>query len=97
MHFSDLTKSFGFFLLTTVALLSPAVSSPKVLFIHGEQYYGSEKTIPIFAKQLSEKFGYEITVLTSPKGNRALPNLSTLEEADLPVLYIRLRVAPIKV
>ena len=77
--------------LLTMMLAMPAFAAPKVVLIHGEQYYGSEESIPTLAKQLTEKFGYETTVLTSPEGSRALPDLDSLKEADLLVLYIRLR------
>ncbi len=69
------------------------MAAPKVVLIHGEQYYGSEKSMPALATQLTEKFGYETTVLTSPQGSRSLPNLDALKDADLLVLYIRLREA----
>ena len=86
-------KPYWKFLLPFLLTIQGAMATPKVVLIHGEQYYGSEKTVPAFAKQLTEKFGYETTVLASAPGSRALPNLSALQDADLLVLYIRLREA----
>ncbi len=80
-----------FIILTSLATL--AMAAPKVVLIHGEQYYGSDVSIPRFAQELTESFGYETEVLISPEGSRALPDLGTLEAADLLVLYIRLRDA----
>ncbi|MCH1506499.1 MAG: DUF1592 domain-containing protein [Verrucomicrobiales bacterium] len=86
-------KSSLSFLLPFLLTIPVAMAAPKVVLIHGEQYYGSEKSVPALATLLTEKFGYGTTILTSPPDSRALPDLSSLQDADLLVLYIRLRDA----
>ncbi|MGY8688456.1 MAG: hypothetical protein ACKVHP_12085, partial [Verrucomicrobiales bacterium] len=81
------------YFLATLSLVTAAAGAPKVVLIHGEQYDGSEKSMPALAKQLRDQFGYDTEVLTSPDGSRALPNLDSLADADLLILYIRLREA----
>ena len=84
-----------FLLAGLIVSLSAATSraAPHAVIIHGERYYGSEQTMPDLAATLEKEHGFTTTVLTSPEGSMALPDLTVLDEADLLVLYIRFREA----
>ena len=93
MFLKNQTRTF--ILLCTLALsIAPVLAdAPKVFVIHGEPEYGSARTMPALARRLQENLGFETTVLTSPAGTTDLPDLKSLEEADLLILFIRFRQA----
>jgi type 1 glutamine amidotransferase len=77
-------------------------AKPHVVFVTGDHEYGSERTMPLLAKELEKKFGMKTTVLyaVNDKGERDekfetnIPGLETLEKADLAVFYLRWRQLP---
>ena len=84
--------------LTTAALAlggtpesAPQAQRPRVLFVYGEDEYGSAETLPGFARELAEARGYECVLATSRE--RELPGLEQLDQADMLVLFLRFREA----
>ncbi|MCR9246844.1 MAG: DUF1080 domain-containing protein [bacterium] len=73
-----------------LALVAPA-SAQHVVFLVGEQEYGSHETMPRFAERLERELGLRTTVLQSE--DKRLPDLAALDDADLLVLYLRFREA----
>ena len=74
-----------------------------VVFVTGEEYYRSEEGMPMFAKILSRRHGFDCTVLFSidpetgyinPNKSHHIPGLESLASADLLVLFIRFRELP---
>ena len=80
-------------LLLFIMALTAVTAAPTAVIIHGEDEYGSDRTMPALAKELETRLGYETTVLTSPEDTRDLPNLESLEQADLLILFLRFREA----
>ncbi|MEM7147470.1 MAG: sulfatase-like hydrolase/transferase [Verrucomicrobiota bacterium] len=78
-------------LLTLLAFIPDCYAAPKVVVLHGEAEYGSERSMPALAKKLEAKLGYQMTILTSPEDTKDLPDLAALENADLLILYLRFR------
>ncbi len=64
-----------------------------IVFLVGESEYGSWDTMPAFAKRLERDHAYRVTLLQSKRGDRQLPDLSELENADLLVMFLRFREA----
>ncbi len=74
-----------------------------VVFVTGEEYYRSEEGMPMFAKILSQRHGFDCTVLfaidpksgvINPNGTHHIPGLKSLVTADLLVLFTRFRELP---
>lgn len=74
-----------------------------VVFVTGEEYYRSEEGMPMFAKILSQRHGFDCTVLfaidpesgvINPNKTHRIPGLETLASADLLVLFTRFRELP---
>ena len=74
-----------------------------VVFVTGEEYYRSEEGMPMFAKILSQRHGFDCTVLfaidptdgfINPNKTRHIPGLDVLASADLLVLFTRFRELP---
>jgi hypothetical protein len=74
-----------------------------VVFVTGEEYYRSEEGMPMFAKILSQRHGFNCTVLfaidpkdgfVNPNKPHHIPGLETLASADLLVLFTRFRELP---
>ena len=68
-----------------------AQQAPHVVFLVGEDEYGSDETMPKFAKRLESELHLRVTYLQS-KGKQ-LPSLAALDSADLLVLFLRFRTA----
>ena len=81
--------------LLTVLLLGLQSSSPAphVVFIVGENEYGSYETVPALAKELEKSLGIKATMLLSDRKRRTLPDLDALDNADLIFLALRFRKA----
>ena len=80
--------------LAATALLNLAGSAQageRVVFVYGEDEYGSYESVPAFAAQLEVELGLECVLL--PSEDRRLPDLSALEDAHLLVLFLRFREA----
>ena len=78
-------------------------SGQHVVFITGEEYYRSEEAMSMFARILSQKYGYKCSVLFSidkvtgtinPNQRNHIPGLHLLEDADLMVIFARFRELP---
>lgn len=74
-----------------------------IIFVTGEEYYRSEEGMPMLAKILSERHGFDCTVLfaidpdtgaINPNQVHHLPGLENLATADLLVLFTRFRELP---
>ena len=74
-----------------VVVALPAQQPPHVVFLVGEQEYGSAETMPEFAAILEEQLGLRVTLLQSRR--RELPDLAALDDADLLVMFLRFRGA----
>ncbi len=81
-------------LVTLVTLVSSSMAAaPRVVILHGESEYGSERTMPVLADWIRSSRDYDVSVHTSPAGTQDLPNLDVLESTDLLVLCLRFREA----
>ena len=72
----------------------------KIVFLSGDEEYRSEETNPMLAKILSQRFGYDCTVLFSmskdgkyidPNNQKSMVGLEELKDADLMVIGTRFR------
>lgn len=83
-------------------LLSPfvfwgAAKRPKVVFVCGDHEYSGEETLPLFAREIEKRYGFETVVLKSTpdqNGETDIPGLEALAGADLAVFYLRWRQLP---
>jgi type 1 glutamine amidotransferase len=75
----------------------------KVVLVAGDEEYRSEETCPMLAKILSQKYGFDCTVLFSinPEGGYVDPNFqkntpgcAALDDADLLIIGTRFRQLP---
>ncbi len=75
----------------------------KVVLVSGDEEYRSEETCPMLAKILSQKFGYDCTVLfaINPDGGyidsnyqKNIPGTESLNTADLLIIGTRFRQLP---
>lgn len=75
----------------------------QIVFITGEEYYRSEEGMSMFAKILSQRYGYDCTVLfatdkatgtINPNISTHIPGLQALNGADLMVIFARFRELP---
>jgi hypothetical protein len=78
-------------------------SGKHIVFVTGEEYYRSEEGMPMFAKILSRRHGFDCTVLfaidptdgfINPNKTHHIPGLEVLASADLLVLFTRFRELP---
>ncbi|MDA0285601.1 MAG: ThuA domain-containing protein [Planctomycetota bacterium] len=78
-------------------------SGKHIVFVTGEEYYRSEEGMPMFAKILSQRHGFDCTVLfaidpesgvINPNKIQNIPGLETLASAELLVLFTRFRELP---
>jgi len=70
---------------------------PYVVFVTGDHEYSGELTLPLIAAELETSYGMRTKVLrASPdyNGEKDIPGLETLREADLAVFYLRWRLLP---
>jgi hypothetical protein len=74
-----------------------------IVFVTGEEYYRSEEGMPMFAKILSQRHGFDCTVLfaidpkdgfINPNKTHQIPGVEALASADLLVLFTRFRELP---
>lgn len=75
----------------------------KIVLIAGDEEYRSEEALPMLAKILSQKHGFDTTVLFSldpgkgyidPNNQKNIPGTEALAEADLLILSTRFRDLP---
>jgi type 1 glutamine amidotransferase len=70
---------------------------PLVVFVTGDHEYSGELTLPLIAAELERHYGIQTKVLkTSPdyNGEKDLPGLEVLRDADLAVFFLRWRQLP---
>ena len=74
-----------------------------IVFVTGEEFYRSEEGMSMFARLLSQHYGYDCTVLYSidkstgtinPNLTDNIPGLHLLADADLMVIFARFRELP---
>jgi hypothetical protein len=75
------------------APLPAAESKPHVVFVINEDEYAANKTLPVFARLLEDKYGCRTTVLDG-QGRHEVRGLEALDTADLLVLFARRRGLP---
>src|SRR5215204_5698625 len=106
-----------FVLLTLFAFAAPALGSDwlhlspakgkgngkKIVLVAGDEEYRSEESCPMLAKILSQKHGFDCTVLFSinpdggyidPNYSKNTPGLDALDTADLLIIGTRFRQLP---
>lgn len=77
---------------------------PRVVLVSGDEEYRSEEALPMMARILSEKHGFNCTVLfaqdparpgvVDPNYVKNIPGLVHLEDADLMIIFTRFRALP---
>jgi type 1 glutamine amidotransferase len=95
-------RKLFFFLCILGALCGRSQALPAhVVFVTGDDEYGSEVSMPMIADILAKRNGMETTVLYSvnEKGERdrhghSIPGLEALDSADLAVIFMRWRALP---
>jgi len=87
----------GIFLLLAFSLFLDAVvaqKKPLIVFVAGDHEYGGEQTLPLLAAELEKSYNFQTKVLTSfpnQNGEKNIPGLEALKNADLAVFYLRWR------
>ncbi|MDP4854303.1 MAG: ThuA domain-containing protein [Saprospiraceae bacterium] len=87
----------GIFLLLAFSLFMDAVvaqKKPLIVFVAGDHEYGGEQTLPLLAAELEKSYNFQTKVLTSfpnQNGEKNIPGLEALKDADLAVFYLRWR------
>jgi hypothetical protein len=75
----------------------------KIVFICGDEEYRSEEALPMLAKILSQRHGFDTTVLfpidpekgfINPNEQKNIPGTEALSDADLLVIFTRFRDLP---
>lgn len=70
---------------------------PYVVFVTGDHEYSGELTLPLIAAELEKNYGMRTKVLKSTpdyNGEKDIPGLEALREADLAVFFLRWRLLP---
>ena len=91
-------------LLNPVETLASQVKSvvgkakkPLVVFVTGDHEYSGELTLPFIAAELEKNYGMRTKVLKAYpdyNGEKDIPGLESLREADLAVFFLRWRQLP---
>ena len=71
-----------------------AQKKPLIVFVTGDHEYGGEQTLPLLAAELEKTYHFQTKVLTSfpnQNGEKDIPGLEALKNADLAVFYLRWR------
>ncbi len=74
-----------------------AQKKPLVVFVTGDHEYSGEQTLPLIAAELEKTYRFRTKVLKAypdHNGEKDIPGLEALEEADLAVFYLRWRQLP---
>ena len=66
---------------------------PQITLLVSDDHYDADKTLPVFAQMLRQRFGCHCTVLHG-QGTSDIPATGELESADCLVLYIRRLALP---
>jgi len=89
---SDFSRSYAADAAADTSRLQQA-KKPHVVMVISEDEYGADKTLPVFAKMLSDRYGCCCTVVEG-SGKTGIRNLDALEKADVAVLFVRRRALP---
>ncbi len=84
-------------LATSTGIAQRAARKPLVVFVTGDHEYSSELTMPLLAAELEKAYGLRTKVLKSVpdyNGEKDIPGLEALAEADLTVFFLRWRQLP---
>ncbi|UFH54663.1 ThuA domain-containing protein [Spirosoma sp. KNUC1025] len=76
---------------------SAKADKPYVVFVTGDHEYSGELTLPLIAAELEKNYGMRTKVLKSVpdyNGEKDIPGLEVLREADLAVFFLRWRLLP---
>ncbi len=77
--------------------MANAPRKPLVVFVTGDHEYSGELTLPLIAAELEKNYGMRTTVLKALpdyNGEKDIPGLDVLREADLAVFFLRWRLLP---
>lgn len=77
--------------------VAAAPKRPLVVFVTGDHEYSSELTMPLLAAELEKNYGMRTKVLKSVpdhNGEKDIPGLENLRDADLAVFFLRWRLLP---
>lgn len=69
-------------------------SGESVVFIISEDEYDAARTLPEFAAELEEIYGFSCEILQG--GDNSIPGMEALADADLAVIYVRRQVLPLE-
>ena len=79
------------------ALTAPNATKPLVVFVTGDHEYSGELTLPLIAAELEKNYGLRTKVLKAYpdyNGEKDIPGLEGLKDADLAVFFLRWRQLP---
>ena len=73
-----------------------------IVIIAGDEEYGSRESMGAFARDLRERFNFRVTLIESMVGavensdrpDKSIPGLAVIDDADLLIVYVRMRVPP---
>jgi putative heme-binding domain-containing protein len=68
---------------------------PHVALVYNDNHYRPQDTLPDFAQDLQDRYGYYVTLMRAQKG-RGIPGLDALSSADLMLLFVRREPLPVK-
>jgi hypothetical protein len=96
-----LVGTFGF-VQTQTASQSDTTMAPHVVLVAGDSEYGSRTTCSRIQETLEQQFGFRTTLVESRVGvlennenpDKSIPGLEVLREADLLIIFIRMRIPP---
>lgn len=77
--------------------LAQVKNKPLIVFVTGDHEYSGEFTLPLIAAELEKNYGFRTKVLKAYPNQNAeknIPDLASLQEADLAVFYLRWRQLP---
>ena len=79
------------------ALATALRRKPLVVFVTGDHEYSGELTLPIIAAELEKNYGMRTKILKAYpdyNGEKDIPGLESLKDADLAVFFLRWRQLP---
>jgi type 1 glutamine amidotransferase len=85
----------GQFLLAPFLL--QAAKKPTIAYVCGDHEYSGELTLPLFAKAMEQRYGFQTDLIRSAPDQNSetnIPGLERLAAADLAVLFLRWRKLP---
>ncbi len=83
--------------LGSLSAMARTAQKPLVVFVTGDHEYSGELTLPLIAAELEKHYGMRTIVLKSVpdyNGEKDIPGLEALRDADLAVFFLRWRQLP---